>query len=436
MSRPVSHPATGRRFDLAAAAPDDIEFLRGLRDNLPSREHGLICETAGGSDEDKQMYAYRAGDGDWWCRHFPGHAHGGGHRVEPESDAHKRGKEYAIGAYDRGGIQHGTEIGSDNGTRSDVIGFGAVVTAAEIQASPKDARVIKARDTRARRATAITTPGYARPLTTGIQPVWAQIHDGAADWLHQVPSVRASIRYGIWTEQMPRPGTVGAAGIRTIDPEPCRPGSRWDHCPHLGGGFCGGWHGYASVRTGLALDDVFIQAATGLLVPIRYHTGHLYLTDPASVDVYAELGGDGTWTPGRPQAAYRHIVGPCRYRAHTVQDEQERLAREQAERRQAEAERLERERAEREQLLGDGCWQMFRQARRRREQRERGQCFVTPRASFARSGSGNPHPAGQCTCPGCPSPARQWPGGWWCSKHPCRGCRACPAGSTKNVRGL
>lgn len=32
-------------------------------------------------------------------------------------------------------------------------------------------------------------------------------------------------------------------------------------------------------------------------------------------------------------------------------------------------------------------------------------------------------PAQPCTCPGCSNPARPFPGGWWCSDHPCRGCQ-------------
>lgn len=428
MIRPVYHPATGRRFDLASASAADIAFLRTLRDDLPSREHGLICETAGGSDEDKKMYAYRADDDTWWCRHFPGHGHIGAHRVEPESDAHKRGKEYALSAYDRGGIRGATEISSDNGTKSDVIGFGAVTSAAEIQASSKDARIIKARDTKARRAKAITTPGYARSLESGIQPVWTQIHDGAADWLHQVPSIRTTIRYGVWSERMPQPGTVGAAGVRTIDPEPCRPGSRWGNCPHLGSGFCGGWHAYATVRTGLTVDDVFVQAASGTLVPIRY-SEYVYLTDLASVGLYTELGGNGIWIPGKPGSP--RGTGPCRYRMHTAEDEQERVAREQAEHARIESQRVELERVEREQVLGDRYWNMYRLARLRREERERVERHsespqpmrspgevVAVATQAGLNAAARYLPRGSCSCPGCGSePARLYPCGWRCDAH-------------------
>ena len=432
MIRPVSHPATGRLIDIAAALPGEIAFLAELHDELPdSHDHGLICETAGGSDKDRQVYVYKH-DGTYSCRHFPGHGHHGNHDVTPESEAHKRGKDYGLGALDREGIQAGTEISSNRRTRSDVVGFGSVVTAVEIQASPgvKPSR-IKARDTRARRATAIITPGFARNLTDGINPVWAQIHDGPADWLHQVPSIRSSIRYGEWAEHMPKPGTVGAAGVRSIDPEPCRAGSQWDHCPVTGRGYCGSWHPFASVRTGLTLDDVFVQAASGLLVPFRYHTGYVYLTDPASVALDAELGGAGAWEPGVP-AARKYGVGPCRYWIHPAQDERERtrpvaattIAGRPVSRREslrAEAERLDQERAEREELLAE----MREQERQRlaRALRTRDRPPLT-----------QPHVVQSCSCPACGNPAQLWPGGWWCSNHPCRDCQCDPRRAARSAR--
>lgn len=408
MIRPVCHPATGRRFDLAAATAGDIEFLRQLREDLPAREHGLTCEAPGGGP----VYVYKL-DGAYWVRHFKGGAHHGDHRVEPESDAHKRGKEYAHAAVTREGFTAGTEISSNRGTKSDVVAFGSVVAAAEIQASGADGRVIKARDTRARRATAITTPDWKRELTAGISPVWMQIHDGAADWLHRVPSARAAIRYGTWTEMLPRPRSVGAAGIRSIDPEPCRPGSRLDHCPLRPGGFCGAWHPFATATTGLTLDDVFVQVASGLLVPVRYYTGYVYLTDQASADVYAELGGDGTWEPGA--ALREHRPGPCRWRMHTAEDERERVTREQAERAHAESQRAELERVEREQVLQDRYWNMYRLARLRREERELPQHTRSPGRIVM---AARHLPEGDCNCPGCGrKPARLYPCGWRCDEH-------------------
>jgi hypothetical protein len=418
MIRPVSHPGTGQVMDIAAATPGDIAFLAELH-HLTARDQGLVCETAGGDDEARRLSVYKR-DGSYWCRHFPGHGHHADHRVTAESDAHKRGKDYALAAFDREGITAAPEVSSDRKTRSDVVAFGAVVVAAEIQASARKPAAIKARDTRARRATAITTPGHAQPLTAGIQPVWAQIHDGDADWLHQVPSVRTTLRFTVWEDHMPEARSVGAAGIRTIDPEPCRAGSRWDRCPYRPGGFCGGWHGYAAVRGGLSLDDVFVHAATGLLLPVRYHTGHVYLTDPASIATYTELGADCTWHPGEPAAAYRHVIGPCRYRAHTQDDEQARVTAEaQAERdrRTAELARFARERDERERVITEMRQREWAgRERRERHARERRQQPAGPAPAAAQP----------CSCHGCPRPARQWPGGWWCDTHPCRGCHCQP----------
>jgi hypothetical protein len=434
MIRPVSHPATGLRFDLAEEQPAGIiAFLEDLRENLPSREHGLICEAAGGSDEDRQVYVYKPGDA-YWCRHFPGHAHHGSHRVEPESDAHKRGKDYAFAAVDRAGIPAAPEVSSNNATRSDVVAFGAVVAAAEIQASPRDARVIKARDTRARRAAAITTPALARPLTAGIQPVWMQIHDGDADWLHQVPSVRAAIRYSVWTEHLPKPGTVAAAGVRSIDPEPCRPGSRWDHCPVTGRGYCGGWHPIASARTGLTLDDTFVQAASGQLLPFRYYTGYVYLADPASIALNAELGGDGTWEPGSRAATRKYGFGPCRYWVHTERNERERIFAGSQDGHPADplaamnaAARAERERREaarvRQMEPCEACGEQIDRmsldgrvhvATCRRDLLGRWQQLPT---SIIPPPAHGPIRRGACRVPACEEPARLYPAGFLCDKH-------------------
>ena len=321
-SRPILHVPTGRWFDLAERQPADlIRFLAGLHDDLPHSEHGLTCLTAGG---DQRVYVVRCAGGGYSVRHYPGSGHHGDHRVIPESDEHRRGKDYSLRALESAGIPGGTEIRSDNGTKSDVAAFGTVAIAAEIQTSYIRAPDVKRRDTRARRATAIITPGFARPLPSGLQPIWAQLHSGNAGWLYQVPSVQSTISYRVWGEHLPAPGTVGALGVRRIEAEPCRPGSRWPQCPRTGRMWCDSWHPIVSApdsdekRDRHTIDDVYVMAARSLLQPLRYHTGAVYLVTPEDAARYEELGGRGEYAAGRAgDRASARRLGPCGYRGHT-----------------------------------------------------------------------------------------------------------------------
>jgi hypothetical protein len=321
--RPILHVPTGRQFDLAQEQPAElIEFLADLHDNLTHNQHRLRCLTAGG---DKRVYVVRRSTGGYSVRHHPGSGHHGDHHVVPESDEHRRGKDYSLRALESAGVPAGIEIRSDNHTKSDVAAFGKVVVAAEIQTSYAKAPDVKRRDTRARHATAIITPAFAQPLPDGLQPIWAQLHAGKAEWLYQVPSVRATISFQVWGEHLPAPRTVGAFGVRRIEAEPCRPGSRWQVCPMTGRSWCRGWHPIASApedhdkRDLYTMDDVFVHAAGDLLRPLRYHTGAVYLVKPKDIVLYEELGGSGEYVPGHggDRSSARQL-GPCRYKGHTA----------------------------------------------------------------------------------------------------------------------
>jgi hypothetical protein len=318
-SRPILHAPSGRRFDLAEEQPADlIRFLADLHDNLPHHEHGLTCLTAGG---DQRVYVMKCAGGSYSVRHYPGSGHHGDHRVIPESDEHRRGKDYSLRALETAGIPAGTEIRSDNGTKSDVAAFGTVAIAAEIQTSYINAPDVKRRDTRARRATAIITPGFARPLPHGLQPIWAQLPPGNPGWLYRVPSVQSTIRYAVWGDHLPAPGTVGALGVRRIEAEPCRPGSRWRQCPRTGRTWCRSWHPIVSApdsedkRDRHTIDGVYVMAARSLLQPLRYHTGAVYLVTPEDAARYEELGGSGEYVPGQAVDRAKRL-GPCSYPGH------------------------------------------------------------------------------------------------------------------------
>jgi hypothetical protein len=87
-----------------------------------------------------------------------------------------------------------------------------------------------------------------------------------------------------------------------------------------GRSWCGGRHPIASTpedyekRQTYTIDDALVLAARGLLRPLRYHTGAVYLVTPDDLARYEELGGRGEYTPGDRGSTRR--LSPCRYRGH------------------------------------------------------------------------------------------------------------------------
>lgn len=317
MIRPVSHPGTGRRFDLASATAADIAFLRELHENLPSREHGLICDSAQHGDQD--IYVYRR-DGHYWVRHFKGAGHHGDHRVVAESDEHKRGKDYTAGELERSGISAAQEVRTNNGAVLDVATLDAPrFLAVEFQAFNDMAdRDYKARTTRIAHATAFTGQ-HSRPVSDGVLPMWVHAFGMPRKWAYPVPSIAAQDTS--W-QVMPKPGTVNAIGPRVIQARQCKPGS-WDSCPVRGRNWCGNWHPWARAWVGeetgriLKVGDVAAMAANKQLVPLRHYSGAVYFVTPEDAALYAELGGTGTWAPGsvgeRQSARY---LKSCRWRPY------------------------------------------------------------------------------------------------------------------------
>ena len=298
MIRPVSHPATGRRFDLASATAADIAFLRDLHENLPSREHALICEAAPHGAQ--AIYVYRRDD-HYWARHFKGAGHHGDHRVVAESDRHKRGKDYTASELERSGVSAAQEVHTNNGAVLDVATLDSPrLVAVEFQAyNDMPERDYKARTTRIAHATAFTGQ-HARPAAGGVLPVWVHAFGLPNRWAYPVPSIAAQDTS--W-QTMPKPGTVTAIGPRVIQARRCAPGS-WDSCPVRGRNWCGKWHPWARTWTredgsgGLLVGDVTVMAANKQLVPLRHHGGAVYLVTPEHASLYAELGGTGDWAPG------------------------------------------------------------------------------------------------------------------------------------------
>jgi hypothetical protein len=315
--RPIHHRGTGLRFDISQEQPGSvIDFLAGLRDNLPHHEHDLICETAAG---DQRVFVVRKPGGGHTIRHYPGHRHGP-HHVIPESDEHKRGKDYASAELDRFGLPAGQEVPTDNRTRHDVATLEAPrIIAAEIQVFNRlDDSDYRRRTTLAMRATAFKGE-HARPLPDGVLPVWVHAFGIPDGWKYPVPSIAAQDTR--W-DATPKPGSVTAIGPRLIKAEPCKRGSRWPVCPLTGRGNCGGSHPVDDPWPKLFVGEVLAMTAAAELVPIRYHTGAVYLVSPAQAALYEELGGTGLYTVGavaeRPASyklgrhrSWRHVNAPA-----------------------------------------------------------------------------------------------------------------------------
>jgi hypothetical protein len=318
MIRPVSHRETGFAFDLAEVPQpaEVLEFLRDLRENLPHDRHGLICESAGGDEQDKAVFVVRRPGGGFSVRHYPGHAHEGSHDVIPESDEHKRGKAYAAAELQRLGLPAGQEVRTNTKVRLDVATLDAPrITGVEFQAYEQiEDHEYKRRTTSAMRATAFTGR-HARTLPDGVLPLWVHAFGMPRGWSYPVPSIAAQDTR--W-DAMPKPGSVTAIGVRVIEAERCRPGSRWDRCPISSRGFCGEPHPWAELQPGLKVGEVAAMIAQAELVPLRYFNGAVYLVTPQDADLYDELGGRGAYVTGpageRPSA---RRLGPCRNYRHT-----------------------------------------------------------------------------------------------------------------------
>jgi hypothetical protein len=302
----------GRALDLGALSGTDHALITSLHGQIHRGDCVLTCLEAGG---DPEMHVYRSPmTGDYFARHFAGGGHGS-HAVVRESDEHRRGKDYWLRGFDAAGLEGATEVSTNNRTRLDVAAFGGLVpTGVEIQWSQLTTAQAKRRTTQTMRATGIIGKN-ARPLTKEILPVWFSPSQGRPSWLYEVPTVEAR---GLAWDFLPPSRSVMAEGVRRIEQEKCTPGSRWAQCPVTGRNWCRGWHPLQVVRTGLTIDEVAALVPAGQLVPLRYFTGAVYLTDRESSSRYAELGGDGRFVAGTAQ--FRRLVRsarPCGYQGHS-----------------------------------------------------------------------------------------------------------------------
>ena len=181
----------GRLLNLAALSPADYKLITGLHGNIRHGDGILLCKETGG---DPEMHVRRSPDGTrFWAVHFAGGAHGT-HDIRPESEEHRRGKDYWVRAFDTAGFTAVREVSTNNRTRLDAAAFGgAVDTGVEVQLYTPRPGEVKRRTTQSMRATA-TTGAAPRLLPSGILPVWFSPSIGRLTWHYTAPTILAQDR--------------------------------------------------------------------------------------------------------------------------------------------------------------------------------------------------------------------------------------------------
>jgi hypothetical protein len=310
--RLIRYIPTGQVIDVGrAVSRADYAMLANFHGEIHRGDNVLECLTLGG---DPWLYVYQHESGVCYARHFPGGTCQGPHRITPKSDEHLRAQDYTERAYDQAGLAAAQEVATNNRTRLDVATLDSPrICGFEVQLRDLPLPTVKSRTTRSMRATAFTG-SHTRPLPNGVLPVWFSPTTRRRNWLYHVPTIEAQDTS--W-KVLPASNAVAAVGVRRIEAEKCTPDSRWPACPRSGRASCGDTHPLGVLVPGYSIDAVASMVATGQLVPLRYFTGYIYLVDPASSVLYAELGGRGEYVAGAAMpSSPSSLLGPCRSPRH------------------------------------------------------------------------------------------------------------------------
>lgn len=282
-----------RVIDLHQATDADLALIAELHDGRPWRQNRnvLQCLETGG---DAAMHLRLKGS-TYYFAHFSGGAHGS-HEVIPESDTHKRMKDYTARAVTDAGYTATQECRIPHGRLDVGVTGGLVNVGIESQLSEKTSRYFKARTTVYRNA------GY---LTA-----WFSDRGSVPSWLAEVPAFGCNERS--W-DKLPKPHAVTATGLTAVETLRCTVGA-FGRCPDGNRRPCGKFHPKRSPWLGLAVDDVAARLPAGEIVPLAARDGRTYLVSPASLALYRDLtDGLGDWAPGRtrkPRQAAQE-PGPC-----------------------------------------------------------------------------------------------------------------------------
>lgn len=268
----------GTIVDLSALTPSEMARIAELHGNIKRDDRALECMEPGGGE----MFLRRVGDR-YHAVHFSGSHCNGNHTVTPETDEHKRQKDYWCRAADSAGYEAVPEYKTAGGTRVDVLVKGPVLVGAEVQHSGLKLAAARKRTTKTANA--------------GIVPLWTSDSDREPAWLHKVPSMR--VNDTDWSSGMPPAGTATATALREIEMTLCDV-TGFSQCPNTGSRHCGQWHPKLVPLIGMTLDGAIAGAASGDLVPIVNRSGYVYVVPRHARDT---LSGDGDcdWMPGIKQ---------------------------------------------------------------------------------------------------------------------------------------
>lgn len=287
-----------RVIDLHQATDADLALIAELHKGKPWRQDRdvLQCLETGG---DRAMHIrWVEARGRYYFAHFSGGAHGS-HEVVPESDAHKRMKDYTARAATDAGYTATQEFRIPRGRLDVAVTGGLVDVGIESQLSEKTSRYFKARTTVYRNA------GY---LTA-----WFSDQRSVPPYLAEVPAFGSNpLR---WDEYLPPPRTAAALGLTAVEAVKCDAAiGAFDRCPDGKRRACGKYHPKRSPWLGLYVDDVAARLPAGEIVPLASRDGRTYLVSPGDLALYGELtNGLGEWAPGRARKPGKPAQepGPC-----------------------------------------------------------------------------------------------------------------------------
>jgi hypothetical protein len=280
MTSYVRYAPEGRTLDLASLNAADCQLIAGLHGSIHRGDQVLICLEPGGNNGEMHIHR-RANSGKCWAVHFAGGSHGS-HPVIPESDEHKRQKEYWARSARAIGLHAVIEYPVSRGVLDVAITGGLVPTDIEVQRSEIRATLVKTRTT--------------RYFNAGYLPVWFNDSGPRPLWLREVPALGCNPKQ--WNEFLPPPRAVNATGLTVIEAVRCVYGA-FERCPGKHARPCGQYHPKRGAWPGLTLDDVAGMVPAGQIMPLCALDGRVYLVSNSSFRIYQELtGGLGEWMPG------------------------------------------------------------------------------------------------------------------------------------------
>jgi hypothetical protein len=312
----VIYVPENREINLADLTEADYALIVALHEQRPPRgSRILLCRRRGLADREMIIRLNPGSLNEFHAAHYPGEGHDDGHPItRPETDEHKRQKEYWARAASDGGLTVSKEVRLLGAGTMDVVitGDGLISTDIEVQHSTKDARLIKLRTTKYHAA--------------GYLPVWFSDQRHRPSYLAAVPGLNCDDQR--WKEYVPARRTVWAIGLGHIRRElRCEVGAfeRYEgRCPVTPRRRpCGQIHPEVTVGKRALIDDVAAMIPLGELVPLRDFNGTVFMVEARDLSRYQEMtDGRGKWPDPRALLRIPRPRRPgdpdCRYAMHDM----------------------------------------------------------------------------------------------------------------------